>query len=416
MISDSSFITKRPEQIRGKRPECADAVTESAEAAAERNREEWKVLGRLLKEAILPAEQPEEELIASVITSDHVVTFLNDEQTPEQRQKMRYTAMHLDPDTLKDTVPVINTETLMTAIRNLSDTELQETEAYAEMETLLGDIATSAYDVSEIITTKNGKNEKDAKTIFKVAQNLGRLMEKTDLDEETSIAIQTLYAKLLVQGLRTQQEFGGRFVSEWDRTVHHQYDETEILHRAEAHMCGNSMRTVGARLMLMRSLSQLPYVHDIDFTDVNDERGRGSHISFRIDPKRSGNSNVFNKVYLKMIGDAKMFVTVQDFDYDQHGPVTDGFLVSIVLDKHSETEPAIYCDLDDERCNVRVSIDVDAAFKRDITVPFSKGSISFSSFDFGAFAKSAELEPSGLPEAFLEMILQKQKKYASRLN
>lgn len=366
---------------------------EGFEEKLERMREEWRGFGKLLSEVVLDREGEDHELFHTEISLEQVVDFLNNEMTSEERITMEYAKEDIDPEFLADTVPSMNAETLMKAIRNRSMEEVDTaSESYREFEKLVEHVADSAYRVADMFTTKEReRREQDAKIISEASQNVGILMRVAGKNTDAAVSVKTMYAQLLLQGLRTEQANRDWYIrKDGEKRTYHRFGPEKILDMTKNHMKGKAMRSVGMQIFLIRSLDDVSYIKDVKFSSLDDQRACGSHVSFRIDPERYDGKNQRGRNGLPkdFINTFTVFARFEEIDCGQYGPVPEGVQVFIPKDEYARNDIAIYYGKEEpDRLGVWVNAHFDGSLEKNVQLQTPEGDMTFFTFDLDGWGE-----------------------------
>ena len=383
---------------------------ESFEEKLERMQKEWKAFGKLLSEAVLGREGEDHELFHTEISLEQVVDFLNSEMTPEELKTMKYSENDIDPEFLADTIPSMNADILMKAIQDRSLEEVDTTsESYREFVKFVEHVADSAYRVADIFTTKEKRRrDQDARIISEASQNVGMLMRAAGENTDTAIAVKTMYAQLLLQGLRTEQANLGWYIQKEENRKHHRFGPERILEMTKGHMGGDAIRSIGMQLFLMRSLDNVSYIKDVKFSSMNDNRARGSHVSFRVDPEQYDGKHRRGRKGLPkdFIDSFSIFVRFDEIACGQYGPISEGVQVFIPEDESARNKIAIYYGKEEEdRLGIWVNAYFDSSLEKSVRLRAPEGDVSFFTFNFDGWGERELPDLSEIAEKVVKRLI-----------
>lgn len=349
--------------------------------------------------------------IPEEITVSNAVEFFESEDlTPGKR----WTAEDIDFEYLMDAAVEINGQNIarhaVTHMRDYSEIRPESARDLVDaVSKCVRNMSENAYLTADIVAKRGWKEDGSRSRFAKSAQDVAMLIELLGGDTESSILIKEMYAHLLFQAFNGRESWNNILIQTGESRVNRQMSEEDVLNQVEFQMNNGFMEAVGAKRAVLRALSEVPYVFDAGFASAEDEVN-GSHITFRIDPRKYGEVSKISKFpagFYDFFGSSRNEIEVDSYGIPDE-PVPGGVAVSHMRYKETGNELVFFRD-GIYKAVVRVYFD--ASLEKVIDCRLGSGSISFSQIDFDRVPPSEPNAYSKIPDAIIRRYIGFRKNY-----
>jgi hypothetical protein len=340
--------------------------------------------------------------IPSVITATVAVEFFDNEGlTPGKRWSIE----EIDFDYLMDAASEINSKEIGNlASKHMTDNSEIRPDLMGDLmealSTCVGNMSDNAYQTADIVARRGWQEDESRSRFAKSAQDVVTLIELLGGDTQSSVLAKKIYATLLFQAFNGRDAWNNIMIRSGESSSNRPMSEGDILNQVEFQMNRGFMEAVGAKRAVLRALSEVPYVVEAGFANADDDAS-GSHITFRIDPRKYAEASKISKFprgFYDYFDFATNIIAVDSYGISEE-PIPDSVDVSLMQYRESGSDAIYYRD---GSYKAVVSVEFDLSLESTVDCRLGSGSISFSQIDFDKVPLSQPGTYSNIPEAIIK--------------